>query len=66
MYVWEPHKDSETQRQSGSLRLTCHLELRDGVGARGFKGGEGSSQEDEQSRGLVLRCLPCQAGNFFR
>ena len=57
-YVLDP-QGFETQEQAGWLRIICHAELRNGVGVWGFKGEEGNSQENQKSRCLVIRCLPC-------
>lgn len=44
----------------------CHLELRNGIGAQGFKGEEGSSYGDGKSRSLVIRCLPFHKDRSLR
>ena len=46
------------------LRIIHHSELRRRGGGPGFKGREDNSQEDEKSRRLVNRCLPCQANKL--
>ena len=42
------------------------LELRDRIGAWGFKGEEGKSPDEKKNRCLISRCLPSCTGRFFR
>ena len=63
--LWESHihervRDPLTHERSkdkGKMRFTCHPELRTGIGAWGFQGQEGHSQDNKKNR--CIRCLPC-------
>ena len=56
--VGNPHKHEKFQRPLGQLRLICHFELsRRGSPKKEKKGKEGSSQEEEESKRLVNKCL---------
>jgi len=43
-----------------------HPELRKRIEVWGFKGEEDNSQEDERSKCLGSKCLPCHAGKSLR
>lgn len=45
------------------VRLLCHPELRNGVVAGGFRGGEGTSQEKKSS--LVIRQFALPGNQMF-
>lgn len=42
-----PHT-REVQRQKGKMKYICHHELRNGIGAWGFKDKEGTSQVNKK------------------
>lgn len=46
------------QRKRGEMRYICHLDLRSGRGAWGFRAEEGNSQAKAEQV-FVIRCLPC-------
>lgn len=57
-YVQGLHKN-EAQGQVRQLKIICHPELRNGIGARSFKGDEDNSQDDKKNKCLVIKCSPC-------
>lgn len=65
LYIWEPHKDMKL-KGSQAIEAYIHPELKNRIEARVAKGEEGSSQEDEKNRCLVIRCLPRHADEAFR
>ena len=44
--------------KTDKMRYICHHELRNGIGAWGFKGQENNAQDNKKSRCLVIRLLP--------
>lgn len=59
------HFKRAIQWQVGQLRLICHPELRDELGAWVIKGG-GVIHKDGENRCLVIRCLHCDTERSFR
>ena len=40
----------EGQRQGGKMRYICYPELRNGIGAWGFQGQDGHTQDEREKR----------------
>ena len=61
MCVQDPHKD---MRLKGIQAIEAYMPSwvkEKGVRVWGFKGEEDNAQEDEKSKYLVNKCLPCHA-----